>query len=237
MSRPIRITVWNEYRQERQEPAVGSVYPDGIHEAVAAPLLAAGHVVAVATLDQVAQGLPPDLLDSTEVLFWWGHRVHQEVEDALAERIHERVTEEGMGFVALHSAHFSKPFLRLMGTSCRLRHAERGELQRIRTVDRSHPIAAGLAEGFEIERSEMYGEPFEIPEPDAVVFESTFAGGETFRSGCCFERGAGRVFYFGPGHESYPVYFQAEVRSVLVRAAEWARPPAGRPLDSKSAPA
>jgi trehalose utilization protein len=223
---PIRVTVWNEHRQERDEPAVAAVYLRGIHavlgEALAEHAPVRGFAVRTATLDELHQGLPPARLAATDVLVWWGHRAHHEVSDELTELVAERVRRDRMGLVALHSAHFSKPFLRLMGTACTLVHADRGEREEIRVTAPDHPIAAGLGEGFTVERAEMYGEPFDIPEPSAVVFESRFAGGERFRSGCCFELGAGRVFYFRPGHESYPIYHQPPVRRALANAVAWA---------------
>lgn len=205
---------------------MAAVYRQGIHGALAEALVeqrgGPAFAVTTATLDEPEQGLPAARLGATDVLVWWGHRAHHEVTDALAEQIAERVRAGGMGFVALHSAHFAKPFVRLLGTPCTLLHADRGEREEITVTAPDHPIAAGLGDGFAIERSEMYGEPFDIPEPDTVVFESTFEGGERFRSGCCFELGAGRVFYFRPGHESYPIYCQPPVRRALANAVAWA---------------
>ncbi|OAQ53678.1 hypothetical protein HTG_05310 [Natrinema mahii] len=223
----VAVTVWNEYRHEREDDAVAAVYPDGIHETIA-EALADDHEVRTATLDDPDHGLTADVLEATDVLLWWGHEAHDEVADGVADRVRERVLE-GMGFVPLHSAHYSKPFTRLMGTSCRLQYREDGETERLWVVDPGHPIADGLPESIALPETEMYGEPFDVPEPDRLVFVSWFAGGEVFRSGCCYRRGSGRIFYFRPGHETYPIYENEVVRRVLRNAVEWAAPTEGSP--------
>lgn len=225
----IRITVWNEYRHERSDEAVQRVYPDGIHAAIADALgegFPSGEVdVRTATLDEPEHGLSADVLAETDVLFWWGHTAHDDVQDEVVQRVVERVFE-GMGFVALHSAHYSKVFKRLMGTSCSLKWRE-DDRERLWVVDPAHPIAEGIPEHWELDPEEMYGEYFDVAPPEKLVFVSWFAGGEVFRSGCCYTRGRGRVFYFRPGHESYPTYYDPNVRRVLVNAARWAAPTAG----------
>jgi trehalose utilization protein len=223
MTTPLRITVWNEFRHARSNPVVGRIYPDGIHEALAAPLRAAGHEVRTATLDEPGHGLSGDALDRTDVLLWWGHQAHAEVGDALVDRVQARVLA-GMGLIPLHSAHFSKIFKRLMGTSCDLKWREADERERMWVVAPAHPIVQGLPERIELEREEMYGEHFDIPAPDELVFVSWFQGGEVFRSGCCFRRGAGRIFYFRPGHETYPTYHQPLIQQVIANAVSWAAP-------------
>jgi trehalose utilization protein len=221
-----RVTVWNEYRQERSDPAVSAVYPDGIHAAVAAGLTDSGFDVRTATLDEPEHGLTEAVLAETDVLTWWGHVAHPEVDDVTVDRVHERVLD-GMGLIVLHSGHFSKIFQRLMGTTCNLKWREAGEHERVWVVDPSHPIAEGLGESFLLDEEEMYGEHFDIPAPDRLVLVSWFKGGEIFRSGCCFERGRGRIFYFRPGHETHPTYFQPPVRRVIANAVGWAAQPAG----------
>jgi trehalose utilization protein len=221
-----RVTVWNEFRQERNDDEVRAVYPDGIHEVIASGLREAGFEVRTATLDEPEQGLPPSILDATDVLTWWGHEAHDEVDDATVDRVQQRVLE-GMGLIVLHSGHASRIFRRLMGTTCALKWREAGERERLWVVDPSHPIAEGLGESFLLDHEEMYGEHFDIPAPDRLVFVSWFQGGEVFRSGCCYQRGRGRVFYFRPGHETYPTYFNADVRRVIANAAKWAAQPAG----------
>jgi len=217
----IRVTVWNEFRQERTDPPVREIYPDGIHGAIADGLRAAGFEVRTATLDEAEHGLTDAVLAETDVLTWWGHVAHDDVDDAVVDRVHRRVLD-GMGLIVLHSGHFSKIFQRLMGTTCNLKWREAGEHERLWVVDPSHPIAEGLDESFLIEQEEMYGEHFDIPAPDRLVLVSWFQGGEVFRSGCCFQRGRGRIFYFRPGHETYPTYFNPDVRRVIANAARWA---------------
>jgi len=152
---------------------------------------------------------------------------HQRVEDAVVDRVQANVLE-GMGLIVLHSGHMSKIFRRLVGTSGALKWREAAEKERLWVVDPAHPIAQGLGEYFEIPHEEMYGEPFDIPSPDRLVFVSWFQGGEVFRSGCCFHRGNGRIFYFRPGHETYPTYHQKEVLQVITNAVRWAAPVAER---------
>lgn len=220
----IRITVWNEYRHERQDDDVAAVYPEGIHAAIASVLGEDGFTsVRTATLDEPDNGLPPEVLAETDVLFWWGHMAHGDVEDATVDRVQEAVLN-GMGLIVLHSGHFSKIFRRLMGTSCSLYWREAGENERVWVVNPSHPIAEGVGPYIDIPKCEMYGEHFDIPAPDELVFISWFKGGNVFRSGCCFRRGHGKIFYFQPGHETNPIYFQPEIRKVLANAAKWAAP-------------
>ena len=221
-----RIVVWNEFHHERENAAVGALYPEGIHGAIAGALRAEpDFAVSTATLDEPDHGLGAERLADTDVLFWWGHRRHGAVDDAAVERVAARV-HQGMGLVMLHSGHFSKVFKRLTGAPCALRWREAGERERVWVVDPSHPIARGLPASFTLESSEMYGEPFVVPEPDETVFISWYEGGEVFRSGLTFRRGAGRIFYFGPGHETYPIYHDPHVRAVLRNAARWAHNPA-----------
>ncbi len=223
-----RITVWNEFRHEQKNPKVKAVYPDGIHTAIAESLRADGFEVKTATLDEPEHGLGEDVLSATDVLFWWGHMAHGEVVDAVVDRVYARVLE-GMGLVVLHSGHFSKIFRRLMGTTCDLSWRDTGERERLWVVAPQHPIAEGLGDSFVVPQAEMYGEPFDIPAPDELVFVSWFQGGEVFRSGACFNRGQGKIFYFRPGHETFPIYYQAEVQQVLKNAARWAAPTPSRP--------
>lgn len=223
MSNKIRVTVWNEGRHEKSHKEVAAVYPKGIHTVIREGLVEAGYEVQTATLDEPEHGLPDSVLKTTDVLTWWGHMAHGEVSDMVVEKVYKRVME-GMGLIVLHSGHFSKIFKRLMGSSCNLKWREVGEKERIWVVEPGHPIAEGLGDYFEIPHEEMYGERFDIPAPDTLVFVSWFPGGEVFRSGCCYYRGSGKVFYFRPGHETYPTYYQAEVRKVMANAVKWAAP-------------
>jgi trehalose utilization protein len=221
-----RITVWNEYRHEKTNKTVSQIYPEGMHGQIAAHLRSKGLTVQTATQDEPENGLTVERLANTDVLLWWGHMAHQEVKDEIVERVYQRVMG-GMGLIVLHSAHFSRIFRKLMGTSCNLKWREIGEKERLWVVNPGHPIAAGLGEYFELEHEEMYGELFDIPAPDELVLVSWFEGGEVFRSGCCFYRGMGKIFYFRPGHETYPTYHNPNVLQVLYNSVMWAAPCGG----------
>ncbi|ELY99786.1 hypothetical protein C482_09882 [Natrialba chahannaoensis JCM 10990] len=226
------ITIWNEFRHEREDDEAAAIYPDGIHEALAeifrSEETAAEYEVQTATLDEPEHGLTEEVLDGTDILLWWGHEAHDEVAAEIVDRVQERVLE-GMGLLALHSAHYSKIFKRLMGTTCSLQWREDGATERLWVVDPGHPITDGLEECIELPETEMYGEPFDVPEPDKLVLTSWFEGGEVFRSGCCYRRGSGRIFYFRPGHETYPIYENKEIQQVLRNAVEWVSPREGAP--------
>ncbi len=232
----IRALVWGENIHERENAEVAKLYPDGMHSTIASALREGGEIEAeTATLQEPEHGLTEARLEQTDVLLWWGHRAHGDVDDAIVERVQARIWE-GMGLIVLHSGHFSKIFRRLMGTPCSLKWREAGERERLWVINPSHPIVAGLGERIEIPMTEMYGEPFTVPEPSETVFVSWYEGGEVFRSGLTFQRGAGRIFYFSPGHETYPIYHQAEVQTVLRNAVRWAYNPAPRWRDIGEAP-
>jgi len=220
----VRVTVWNEGRHEQRSEKVRAIYPVGIHGALAQGLADEAFSIRTATLDEPEHGLTEDVLNDTDVLIWWGHLAHGEVADAVVERVHARVLD-GMGLVVLHSGHFSKIFKRLMGTTCNLIWREAGEKERIWVVDPSHPVAEGLGPYLERPEEEMYGEHFDVPPPDELVFVSWFEGGEVFRSGCAYRRGRGKIFYFRPGHETYPTYYNPDVLRVLKNAVRWAASP------------
>jgi len=224
MGNPTRVLVWNEGRHEKTNEAVSKIYPRGMHAVIAEGLKAAGgFTVQTATLDDSEHGLTEQILAETDVLTWWGHIAHGEVKDEIVARVHKRVLE-GMGLIVLHSGHVSKIFRALMGTSGALRWREASERERLWNIEPSHPIAAGIGDYIELPNEEMYGERFDIPAPEQVVFISWFEGGEVFRSGCCWQRGHGRIFYFRPGHETYPTYYHPQVRLVLANACRWAAP-------------
>ncbi len=218
----INVTVYNEYVHELEDESIAAVYPKGIHGCIADFLGADDDInVKTVTLSSVEE-LTKEALENTDVLIWWGHCAHEKVPDEISELVYNQVMC-GMGFIALHSAHFSKPFRRLMGTTCSLCWRE-GDRERVWNIMPSHPIAQGVGDYFEIPEEEMYGERFDIPSPDELVFLGWFKGGEVFRSGCCWTRGLGRVFYFQPGHESNPTYFIPEVRRIINNAVRWAAP-------------
>ncbi len=225
----IKVTVWGENIHERRDPQVAAIYPRGMHTTIAEAIserLGLLSDVRTTTLDSPDSGLSHELLQNTDVLVWWGHLAHDAVPDHLVDEVVERIWR-GMGLVMLHSGHLSKIFRKLMGTSCNLRWRSSGDRETVWTVDPSHPIAKEVPEVFVIEAQEMYGEHFDIPAPEELVFISSFLGGEVFRSGCCFRRGRGRIFYFSPGDQEYPVYHHPEVRKVIANAVAWAHPEGG----------
>jgi trehalose utilization protein len=229
---PLRVTVWGEnYHEiaERDRDAMAKRYPSGMHGAIADGLVAElGATVAVrtATREQPEHGLTADVLDATDVLTWWGHLRHDEIDDGVVDRVHERVLA-GMGLLVLHSAHFAKIFKRLMGTTCSLQWRSAADVELVWTVAPDHPITQGVPHPIVIDGQEMYGEHFDIPQPDELVFISSFSGGEVFRSGCTWRRGKGKVFYFSPGDQDFPVYHHPDVRRVIANGVRWAAPLAG----------
>lgn len=223
----IQVTVWNEFLHEKTDPKVQKIYPEGIHETIAAALRTdATFSVRTATQDQPEHGLTEDVLANTDVLIYWAHMGHGEVRDDIVARIKARVLD-GMGLIVLHSGHHSKLFGALLGTSGNLKWREGTDHERIWVLEPGHPIAAGLGETIELDAEEMYGERFDIPAPDELIFVSWFSGGEIFRSGCCYNRGAGKIFYFRPGHESYPTYHHPDIQRVIANAVRWAAPVGG----------
>jgi trehalose utilization protein len=231
MTMALRVTVWNEGVHEATQPEIAAIYPHGIHGAIAEglrELLGDEVVVRTATLDDPEHGLSEQALAETDVLLWWGHIAHDRVSDEVVERVREHVLG-GMGLIVLHSGHFSKIFIRMLGTTCSLRwrNPEGGERELVWNVNPTHPIAEGVEQPIVIDAQEMYGEFFDIPTPDDLVFISSFTGGEVFRSGVTFTRGRGKIFYFSPGDQEYPVYFHPQVRRVLANGVRWAAPIAG----------
>ncbi|MES9684133.1 trehalose utilization protein ThuA [Bacillus sp. AFS001701] len=217
----VKVTIWNENRHEQINPDVKSIYPSGIHTTIATFLNEAGYNTTTATLEQPEHGLTDEVLEKTDVLVWWGHIAHNDVQDQIVQKVYEKVLQ-GMGLIVLHSGHFSKIFKKLMGTSCDLKWREAAETERLWVVDPSHPIVDGIGEYIKIDQEEMYGEHFDIPTPDELVLVSWFKGGEVFRSGCTFKRGNGKIFYFRPGHETYPTYHHKEVQKIIINAVNWA---------------
>lgn len=220
----IKVTVWNEFKHEQEKVKVKEIYPDGIHNTIKKFLEKDNeYEVKTVTLYDENCGITEELLEDTDVLIWWGHAAHHKVPDEIAKMVQDAVLS-GMGFIALHSAHHSKPFKLLMGTTCNLSWREDGDMERVWVIKPSHPIAKGINRYFEISHEETYAEPFDIPEPDELVFGGWYEGGEIFRSGCCFFRGNGKIFYFQPGHESFPVYYNENVQTIIKNAVRWAAP-------------
>lgn len=218
----MKILIYNEYIKERNNEMAAKVYPNGIHAVLADIFAGQGHEVQCATLENIREIITADALKETDVLIWWAHTAHGDVPDSMADMV-AREVQKGMGLILLHSAHMSKPMLRLLGTSCTLSWRA-GDRERVWTCLPSHPIAEGIPEQFELPQEEMYGEPFDIPNPEDTVFMGWFAGGEVFRSGVTFRRGYGKIFYFQPGHETYPIYYNETVRKIILNAAMWAKP-------------
>jgi trehalose utilization protein len=226
MERKINVTIYNENLHETHVDSVRAIYPNGIHGVIKSFLEKDGEVgvIRCATLADHKQVLTRDALDDTDVLIWWGHIKHEEVDDAVASAVVKRVLD-GMGFIALHSGHASKPFARLLGTETHLlRWREAGEKARLWNMAKSHPITAGLPQTFVVPHDETYGEPFGIPTPDELIFLTWFQGGEVFRSGCTWRRGEGKIFYLQNGHETFPIYYQAEIQQIITNAVKWACP-------------
>ena len=227
----LSVIVWNEYVQERDNQAIRATYPEGLHAVIAQALRRTPGVgakalpvdVSTATLDEPEHGLSEARLQTCDVLIWWGDIAHDKVSDDVVQRIHRRVLE-GMGLIVLHAGYSSKIFRRLLGTSCAVKLRAKDERERLWVVAPSHPIAAGLSERFELPVEETYGESFDVAQPDSTVFISWFEGGEVFRSGCCWERGYGRLFYFRPGNISHPTFHDANVQRVLANAVQWVAP-------------
>lgn len=225
----IRVTVWNEFVHEREYEGIKEIYPNGIHGCIEEFLKIQKDIVAkCATLDMPEHGLTDEILNNTDVLIWWGHAKHEAVSDEVTERVKNHVLG-GMGLIALHSAHFSKIIKSLLGTSMTLKWRD-NDRERLWVTAPYHPIAAGIPEMIEIPREEMYGEFFDIPKPDDVVFTGWFSGGEVFRSGCTFTRGYGKIFYFQPGHEEYPIYHMENIQKIIVNAVRWCNSEAKRML-------
>ncbi len=219
----IRVTVWNEYIHEREYEGIGKVYPSGIHGCIAGFLQKNDDIsVKTATLDMPEHGLTSEVLEQTDVLIWWGHCAHDKVSDEIVERVKKHV-HRGMGLIALHSAHHSKIMKSLLGTSLNL-HWMHGDSEKLFCVNPAHPIAAGITEPIVLENEEMYGEFFDIPKPDDEIFLGWFKSGHIFRSGVTFTRGMGRIFYFQPGHEEYPIYHNPQIQRVITNAVRWAAP-------------
>jgi trehalose utilization protein len=222
---PLRVTVWGENRHEQTDSEVQAIYPDGMHTTIARAIsanLGEAAVVTTKTLDDPEHGLTEEVLAQTDVLTWWGHRAHGEVSDEVVERVHKAVLS-GMGLVVLHSGHFSKIFKKLMGTTCSLNWRNEDDRELVWTIDSAHPIAQGVANPIVIPQQEMYGESFDIPTPDELVFVSGFTGGEVFRSGVTYKRGHGRIFYFSPGDQAYPVYHDPDIQRVISNGVQWAK--------------
>jgi len=225
----INVTIYNEFIHEKAKQNVAEIYPDGIHNTIKRGIEGGEISVKTVTLDTV-NDLTDELLANTDVLIWWGHMAHADVPNEIALRVKTAVLE-GMGAIFLHSAHHSKPFKLLLGTSCNLSWREDGDRELLWVTDPSHPITAGIDRFIHIPHEETYSEPFGIPEPDKTLFIGNFEGGEVMRAGCCWQRENGKIFYFQPGHETFPIYHQKEIIKVIKNAIYWVKPYCRRKLE------
>ncbi len=226
----IHVTIYNEFLHEQNNERIRAIYPDGIHMCIKRFLECDDVSVKTITLEDVQNGISDELLKGTDVMLWWGHMAHEKVPDEVAKKVQQEVLS-GMGIIFLHSGHHSKPFRLLMGTSCNLTWREDGDYERVWVVKPAHPIARGLGRFIYIPEVETYGEPFDVPEPDVTVFIGGYEGGEVFRSGLCYRRGNGKIFYFQPGHESFPIYKIPDVQTVIRNAVRWAYPDGRAAID------
>ena len=225
----IRVLVWNEFRHEKTEENVKAIYPNGIHNAIADFLRSDDISVRTATLDDENCGITEEILRETDVIIWWGHCYHGAVPDEVAAMVRDAV-HAGMGAIFLHSAHHSKPFRFLMGTPCSLCWRETGGSENLWVIEPSHPIVQGVGRVLTLPHEETYGEPFSIPSPDKLLMIGSYSGGEVFRSACLFDRGNGKIFYFQPGHETFPTYYIPEVQTILRNAVRFVAPVIREPI-------
>ncbi len=224
----MKVTVFTEYNDSMAYPEALASYPDGGMNGALEKLLSTENEVTVIVhgKDDDGTALTEEILKNTDVLVWWGHWYHGTVADSVVTLVAEYVNR-GMGMIALHSAHESKPFQRLVGTSGALSWREMGENERVWVIEHAHPVTEGIGDYIDIEHEEMYGEPFYIPAPDELLFISWFRGGEVMRSGCVFNRGRGKIFYFRPGHETLPTYNNEKIRRVILNAVKYVAPVGG----------
>jgi trehalose utilization protein len=240
----VRALVWDE----NPPHAPKAIYPDSINGAVAEGLrkFGEGRIEArTANLDDHEQGITEAALAVTDVLLWWGHARHGLVNEQTVALVADRVRNQGMGFVALHSAHYSKTFQAVVGGPGHLkggwREMDPPEPEEIYVTAPWHPIAKGVTD-FRLEHEEYYGAPFDVPPPLVMVFQSRFPyDGRSFPTGLCWTvgkgidpdftcgpgqgigqgEGIGRVFYFRPGHETIPTYYDERVQRIITNAVMW----------------
>ncbi len=220
----IRVLIWNEFCHEQTNENVKAIYPDGIHNCIREFLGSNEEfLIRTATLDQENIGLSDEILENTDVLIWWAHIRHNDVPDEWVEKIYNRV-QAGMGFIALHSAHHSKIFRKLMGTTGNLQWRESRDYERLWNIAPNHPVMKGVPEYFELDGEETYGERFDIPTPDDLLMIGWYSGGEVFRSVCTFTRGLGRILYVQPGHETFPTFKNQHIQKIITNGVYWAAP-------------
>jgi trehalose utilization protein len=276
---PVHVLVWDE-RQPRQAEA----YDNFLGNEIATRLSASTDDLEFRSvaLDDAEQGLSAGNLEWADVVVWWGHARHSDVTEENAKLVVDYIRRGEFDLIALHSAHWARPFVEAMNWRSiedGRKHFERaakdkkltietvapprertvpihgsvitpayfgykrnpkefqgvihlpwccfpdyrpdGEPGMITVKSPNHPIAQGLPATFQVKQTEMYNEPFHVPEPDELIFEETWELGERFRSGMVWNIGKGKVFYFRPGHEQYPVYKERHVLQVIANACRW----------------
>ena len=221
----IRVLIWNEYVHELKDEHVAKVYPEGIHKCLGEFLGKDEELeISYAWLEKDENcGITPEILENTDVIIWWGHMAHKRVPDHVATMVQEAVLS-GMGAIFLHSGHHSKPFRALLGTPCDLTWRESSDSETLWVIEPSHPITRDIDRYFILPREETYGEPFVIPTPDKLLLIGAYSGGEVFRSGCLWDRGNGKIFYFQPGHETFPTFYDPNVQSIIRNAVHFVAP-------------
>lgn len=220
----MNITIFNEGRDEKRKPEVLSVYPKGIGGVLKEIIekLPSVQVLKVASLYEPECGLTEEILERTDVLVYWSHGGNDEFPDIVAERVRDFVLR-GMGFVVLHSANGAKAFKMLMGTSCTMRYRH-NDCERMICCNPTHPIAQGVSERFVLETEETYGEFFDIPKPDDLLYLGWFDSGEACRSVCTWYRGYGKIVYLQPGHETNPTFYHPDMQRLIQNSCQWAMP-------------
>jgi trehalose utilization protein len=222
----IRVLLWSEQTEPR------NIYPNGISGALADYLNKQSEFEAkTATLDDPDNGVSESVLGQTDVVIWFGHKKHAQVPDVAVDRIDKHVKERGMGFIALHSSHYSKALKKLLNAAGSWSsYVNHGKPEQMWIVLPGHPIAEGVTD-FTIPQTEIYTEPFAVPEPESVVVEGTWESGHRGREVMTWSLGKGRLVYIRAGHEEYPIYFMPQMQKLVANSAKWA---AGRTAASKT---
>jgi trehalose utilization protein len=213
----VRVLLWSEQTEPRD------VYPTGISGALADHLNQHKEFEAkTAKLDDPDAGVGEAALAETDVLVWFGHKKHGAVPDDAVERVVKHIRERGMGFVGLHSTHFAKPLKKALNdTGAWSSYKNFGQPEQMWVVLPKHPIAKGLKD-FTIPKEEIYTEPFEVPEPEAVIVEGTWPSGHRNRECMVWTLDKGRFVYIRAGHEDYPIYFMPEMQTLVRNGVLWA---------------
>lgn len=273
----INVVVWDE-----QQPAQKEAYDDFLGNEIASYLeKQSGISVRTVNLASPEKGIADNVLNSCDVLIWWGHVRQFEITPEQGKAIVKRIKSGQLDLIALHSAHWATPFVEAMKdrtmsnaltrfkqisseqldlqyvdpprryfapdrddlltprfyprkfpngrtelvihwpNCCFPAYRNDGKPSTLYTIQPDHPIAQGIPSRFQLPSTEMYDEPFHVPEPDEVIFEERWPTGEWFRSGMIWNIGDGKVFYFRPGHETFPVYKQEVALNIIENAVRF----------------